>query len=506
MRTRTRHTMKMLAACLTVASGAFAQPAEEAPAPKPNVLFLVIEDFQCAVGCYGDSLAKTPHMDKLAGEGIRFDRAYVQFPLCGPSRASLLTGRRPHSLGLKTNYDNYRDLVPDIVTFPQHFRAHGYHAVSIGKIEHHLDPVCWSERKVMFNGRAWHEAETRGNSDFFGQYDPASLPGVRKGAQQARRRLRENLLAQGMPEKVVGKRANMLRGLSHQARDAEDSAVSDGAVADRTIETLARLRDRGEPFLLMAGFFSTHIPYIAPRKYFDMYPLESVPIRREILAGANGIGEWVYLYDLPREPRIPETQLRELTRAYYACASFVDAQIGRVIEAVGRLGLEDDTIIVVWSDHGYSIGEHGYWGKGRLNEVCTRIPMLMRLPGSGTGGRTVSSLVETIDLFPSLCDLCGLAVPEDMEGKSFLPVLRDPSLPGKPAVFGRTPSARTVRTDRYRCTEYLKWDGTVQRCELYDHETDPGETTNLAGDPRLRDVRTRLEGLLQTAWTAKGRE
>jgi iduronate 2-sulfatase len=440
-----------------------APPGSPLLAAKPkklNVLFIAADDMNCDLGAYGVSQVKTPNLDRLAKTGVRFDAAYCQQPLCGPSRASLMTGLRPDTLDMHTLRHELRKKNPDVVTLGQLFKNNGYFSARAGKIYHYGNPS---------------QIGTDANDDpqtWTQRFNPAGID-----------KKQEN--------KIV--RYNKGRGLGismawwdPQSRDEEHT---DGMVASKIIELMNA--HRGEPFFLAAGFFNPHCPYVAPKKYFDMYPLDTITIpdldeaKADLadvppMAIQRDVRGWPYYFK-----GVTKEQARRCKQAYYACNSFVDAQVGRLLDALEANGLRENTVVVFWSDHGYFLGEKGLWYKRKAFERSARMPMIISAPGFASNA-TTKKPVELLDLYPTLADLCGLAAPKNLEGQSLRPLLKDPATATwtKPAVtqVWHNPKAwgYSIRTERWRYTEWL--EGKAGR-ELYDHDNDPGEVTNLAKSP-----------------------
>jgi arylsulfatase A-like enzyme len=455
--------------CAALLFCAFAEAAEK----RPNVLLLVSDDLAATLGCYGHPQAKTPHIDALAASGVKFSRAYCQFPHCNPSRASFLTGMRPHTTRVTNNEDNLYNNIPDVMTMPHWFRQNGYTTARCGKIFHLGVPTGLES---MDDPQAWD----------FGTPFKSELPYPPKR------------------ESAVKVQTGKKQGLGWQEIPGGDDQLVDGVFAKTAIEWLDQ-RDGSKPFFLAVGFHRPHLPLVAPAKYFDLYPLEDITLPdapadddADIpLPARNGA---VPGYALTATPE----QRRAAIRAYLACVSYVDEQAGRVLDAIKTKGLEDNTIVIFMSDHGWHLGEHGLWHKRSLFEESARVPFIVRTPGMKTAGKSSDSLVESLDLFPTLCDLTGVPQLKQLEGKSLLPLLNDPSATLHDAAFTqarRGPNAefwgRTVRTTRWRCTE---WNEGRDGIELYDHDTDPHEYTNLATDPKhagtLKELRALLAGKL----------
>ncbi len=444
-------------------------------APRGNVLFIAIDDLGNTLGSAGHPLARTPHFDRLAASGVRFDRAYNQLPLCNPSRASVLTGLRPDVLRVYDLDRHFRAEVPDVVTLPQLYRRHGAWAGRVGKIYHYNVP----------NGIG-----TSGLDDAE-SWDHVVNPKGRDVADTA-------LIVNPTPARPIS------AALSWLAADGTDEEQTDGMIATEAIALLRQQKDK--PFFLGVGFFRPHTPFVAPRKYFDLYPLDQIqlpaapPNDRDDLPAAA----------LAHNNRIPHYGLDELTcrralQAYLASVSFVDAQVGRLLDALRDLGLEQNTLVVLWSDHGYHLGEHlGIWQKRCLFEPSARAPLIIRAPRAAGNGRASRAIVEFVDLYPTVAAWAGLTAPARLSGRSLLPLLEQPAMPWDGAAFtqvlrpmedGSLVMGRSVRTDRWRYTE---WNGGKAGTELYDHASDPDEFHNRAADPQhaaLRaELRRRFEG------------
>jgi uncharacterized sulfatase len=451
------------------------------PKKKLNVLFIAVDDLNTNVGCYGHPLVKTPNIDKLAKRGTRFDRAYCQYPLCNPSRASVMTGMRPDSTKVYENATHFRKHNPNVITLAQFFRNLGYLVARIGKIFHYGVP---------------------GQIGTDGLDDKASWDLVVNPI--GRDKEEEDKLINFTP-----KITNLGGGLSYYISDGKDEEYTDGKGAAEAVKFLQKNKDRA--FFLAVGFYKPHQPWIVPKKYFDMYPLDKIVLPRDFDAKREGQPAAAFPVNPPNYG-ISEKAAKECLRAYYASTSYVDAQIGIVLEALEKEGLLDNTIIVLWGDHGWHLGEHGLWQKMTLFEEATRVPLIVAEPGQKTNGQGCMRLAELVDMYPTIVDLAGHKLPKHLEGQSLKPFLDDPKAAGKPGAFtqvqrggGKMMDAfmgRTVRTERWRYTE---WDDGKKGVELYDHDNDPLELANLASQEKYAKTVEELKALLRAPEKMGGR-
>ena len=447
---------------------------------KFNVLFISVDDMRPLLGCYNHPEMHTPNIDRIAQQGTVFNRAYCQHPLCNPSRGSVLTGLRPNSTGILVNTVSRDDTLPNL-TIPQHFKDYGYHTRSIGKIAH-----GWYARtdKVSWSAPIWTIPY---ESDYFWAKPDA-----------------------------------------WQSLDVVDDKLRDGRYARKAAEVMKEIKDI--PFFLAVGFDRPHAPFHAPQKYFDLYSIQdfTLPTNSKLPQNAP-------LFSLPADPyKYPDQVTLELIRAYAACISYVDAQVGILLDQLDQLDLTEKTLIVLWSDHGFHTGEHARWEKSTLFEVGLRSPLIVSIPGQSHVGVNTDALVELVDIFPTLCDACQLPIPIDLEGSSMVPVIEQPTRQWKNAAFSQLRRIRentyytrksltsmtgidfslgnvldgySMRTDQYRYTEWGAYSEDGEKlaelgAELYDYQTDPDETINVANLPENGELVAHLSERLRSGWQA----
>ena len=470
--------------------------SSEAEEKKWNVLFIASDDLRPQLGCYGFEKMKTPHLDDLAARGMVFQRAYCQAAVCRGSRLSLLTGRRPDTTKISTNGGPiFRKHSPHWVTLPQQFKNHGYQSHCLGKIFHGAFQV----RTTWNDPQSWSVPEWYPGPRYY--YTPKGIADARKVFEEKR----------GRKDPVDDWVNHFVLGLSWEVPDVADNVLYDGQVADKAIERLGELRDK--PFFLAVGFLKPHLPFIAPKKYWDLYspdevkPAENAHPPKDVPAPA--ITSWGHprgYSDFPRKGNPSPELVAKLTHGYAACVSFVDAQVGRVVAELDRLGLRENTIIVFWGDHGYHLGENGIWGKATNFELTTRVPLIVSIPGMKNAGTKTDALVELVDLYPSLCEWCGLPASDELEGTSLAPLLENPGLPWKKAVFSQHPSSnrkymgRSVRTDGWRFTRWKGKESGLGGIELYDQKKDPANNVNVAGREEFADRVAAMSKILDAGW------
>jgi uncharacterized sulfatase len=462
------HLRRLMIVALLLMTGC--APANRRPDDQSrfNVLFISADDLNCDLGAYGHKVVKSPNIDRLARSATRFDRAYCQFPLCSPSRVSLMTGLRPDTTRIYDLQTDFRETIRESQTLAEMFRLNGYFTARVGKVFHYGVPG---------------EIGTPGLDDPL-SWDMTVNP-------FGRDRKEHHLLTNYTPDRGLGS------AMAFQAAEGADTEQTDGIAASEAVRFLESNRDR--PFFLAVGFFRPHTPFVAPKKYFDLYPIDKLSLPndpRDDLADVPRVAPYVR----PSNWGLTEQQRLESMQAYYASITFMDAQLGRILDALDRLKLADNTIVVFWSDHGYILGRHGQWMKMSLFEESARVPLVIRAPGV-TSGKATKRTVELLDLYPTLAELCGLEAPPDLHGQSLRPLLDNPAAEWtKPAYtqVTRTHEKRrimgySVRTENYRYTE---WDDAKLGAELYDHKTDPAEYANVADDALYAPIRAEMRQLL----------
>jgi arylsulfatase A-like enzyme len=461
-------------------------------AEKLNVLFIASDDMRPQLGCYGDKLVKSPNLDKLAAHGMVFERAFCQQALCSPSRISLLSGRHPWTTKIYSIGPFLRETMPDVVTLPQHFKNNGYFTRSLGKVYHEGidDPPSWSVPP-------WRSKAPR--------YGPENQALVKKCIAEMK--------ARGEPMPKIGPKLPIFCGPAFEAPNVTDDDLFDG---DTTREALVAFRALAatprQPFFLAVGFSNPHVPWVAPKKYWDLYKPDEIPLPPNQFVPQNApsfaakSGDDFYWYrNVPKDRVITPEFGRQCLHGYLAAISYVDACVGRLLDELDRLGLREKTIVVFWGDHGYYMGEHSWWGGKHNNyEGATRAPLLVAVPGQKTAGQKTKALVEFVDIFPSLADLCGLPPSPGVEGTSFKPLLDDPQRAWKKAAFSEYPKGgnqgTAMRTDRYRYVEWKNKKGEIVARELYDHKTDPQENENVADRPEHAKVIAELGAQMKAGW------
>lgn len=439
-----------------------AQAADEPAKKRPNILMIAVDDLRTELGCYGADHIHSPNIDRLAAEGSVFLRSNTMVAVCGASRASLMTGLRP----AYTRFRGYQCYAmkdaPDAVPMNTYFKSQGY--------------------TVLNNGKMYHHAEDHND----GWSEPAWRPkGVGPGFASALNPENQRL------QRETGNS----RGLPYESADVPDNAYRDGKTADKSIDDLRRLAADDKPFFLAVGFVKPHLPFNAPKKYWDLYDPADIELPENYEytpkdAPKESIHTWGELrsyINVPKKGPLTEEMARGMIHGYYACVSYTDAHVGRLLDEIESLGIEDDTIVVLWGDHGWNLGEHTMWCKHCVYENSMKAPLLVKAPGM-PAGQEVTSLVQFIDIYPTLCDLTGVEHPSHLDGRSLVPLLEDGDADWEQVIVGRYGIGETIRTDRYRYSEFLDKQGNVLGRMLYDHETDPRENVNIAELPENAEL------------------
>jgi iduronate 2-sulfatase len=455
--------------------------------PRYNVLFISSDDLRPELGAYGVAGIKTPNIDRIAARGTRFDNAYAQYPVCNPSRTSLLTGRYPTETQVLNNNDYFRRIDPSTVTLPQYFKNNGYATLRSGKIYHGGidDEVSWTEGGEPTDPNITE----RGNPNFKPTTPAATDPDDEEKANSQGAGIK-----QSNSDRII-------------VLDGDGEKHGDYRTATRAVNFIEKYKDK--PFFLAVGFVKPHSPPTAPKKFFDLYDVNKIPLPVDFgttpkaLPGAPEISIAPRNADLFIGRESPPELAREMKRAYWASTSFMDAQVGRVIEALEKNGLKDNTIIVFWGDHGYHLGEKGKWSKAySLYEVGLRVPLIIALPNKK--GEASSRVVELVDLYPTLAELCGLPKPPNVSGQSIAPLLKNPKAswdrPAYSVTEYRKSLGKSVRTARWH---YVEWDEGRSGAMLYEHPKDPLELKNLANDPGHAKIVAEMKALLAKMPAAK---
>jgi iduronate 2-sulfatase len=480
--------MKLNTLIRSAISFAFCAVAEAAP-KKPNILFIAVDDLRPELGCYGKDYIKSPNIDRIARAGIVFKRAYCQQAICSPSRTSLMTGTRPDTTKVWDLVTHFRKNTPDVVTLGQHFKNNGYFVKGIGKIYHGSlsDDPTWSVPLKTPDAPKYALPENV-------KLDQSSKKAGSNG-DAASKSKKKKPIDEVTSEGLSANKYNS-RGPAFEAADVPDHTFQDGKVAELAVANLSEMSKKDQPFFLAVGFIKPHLPFVSPKKYWDLYdpatiqlaPNNFYPKDAPKYAIRNYANE-VRSYDgIPAET-IPDDLARQLKHGYYASISYTDAQVGKLLDELERLGIRDNTIVILWGDHGWKLGEHSGWAKHSNSENDTNAPLILSAPGMKKPGITTDALVEFVDIYPSLADMAGLSLPPHLEGASFKPLLDEPKSPWKSAAFSQYPRDElmgySMRTEKYRFTVWVdRTDHTkVDATELYDHDADPQENTNIANEP-----------------------
>lgn len=486
---------------------------------KPNILFISIDDLRTSLGAYGDSIAITPNIDQLASEGMTFRQTFSQVAVCAPSRASLMTGLRPDSTRVWHLGDKFREIDPEALTMPQHFSKHGYHTVNLGKIFHNYmaDSISWDEpdlRPSRYKQKDWLK---RDGETFY----------ISEEVNRSQAIKRDSLL------KIRARRYadGWNTGPAWEAADVHDTMYYDGSQNELAKKTLSRLAKTDQPFYMGLGFFRPHLPFAVPKKYWDLYDPEKIPLAANPNVPENAPGYTMNsMYELrhydgfnsighPESSfRMNEDTARILKHGYYASVSYVDALLGNLIAHLKELGIYENTIIILWGDHGWKLGDHNSWGKMTNYNIDLQVPMIIRYPNQENRGAQTSEITELIDMFPSLCELAEIEVPAYMQGTSFLPLIEDPKREWKEAAFsqfhrrpkvsadGKRYMGYSLNTKKYHYIEWYSWNqktgtrGELKGKELFDRENDPNEIENIVGEESLAELLEELSEQLAGGW------
>lgn len=429
---------------------------EPALRQQPNILFIAIDDLRPELNCYGKTQIQSPHLDQLASQGFVFERAYCNVPVCGASRASILTGLRPTPERFLDYKTKVAEEAPTVLTLPQYFKQNGYKTFSYGKVFHHRNDRIeswtekpWHPQMDVTEGGSWRDYQVPAHVEM----DTDDTP---------------------------------LRGPAYEYAEVTDTTYFDGKIAERAVRQLTQLSQDTRPFFMALGFVKPHLPFNAPQKYWDLYPTNSISLAgvKDYPIGApvqshHNFGELRHYQNIPQEGPVSDSTAKQLIRGYYACVSYVDAMIGRVMEGLKEKGLDKNTIVILWGDHGWSLGDHGLWCKHSTFNVAMQTPLLINVPGK-KGGQRIKALTEFVDIYPSLVELAGLPLPSHLQGDSFVDLINNPSAKGKEALFCRWKKSDVIKTDRYLYTEWFDAEEKSVARMLYDHQNDPDETINIA--------------------------
>lgn len=458
----------------------------------PNILFIAVDDLRPELGCYGNETIISPNIDKLANEGILFTRVYCQQPICMSSRASLMSGLRPDTLSIY-NTRSLKENIPGVLTLNRHFENNGYQIWASGKIYHYEEDreVEWEARRVI------PQTEVVGR----GYLSPAAIKTVKE--YEAFYQEWQNQPSSG-------------RGPAYEYPDVDDNEYEDGKMTDLAIEQLADFRSGKDPFFMAIGYRKPHLPFNAPKKYWDLYNASEIemadnPYQPEDVSSFfdYNFGELRNYAGIPKgQGLLSDTLSRNLIHGYYACVSYIDAQIGRLLDALKQNGLYQNTIVILWGDHGWKLGEHGMWCKHTQFVLDNHVPMILKIPGQSRSAVKTNAIVEFVDIYPTLCELAGLELPGHLQGTSFMPVIQDPSRQWKKGAITVWPLNRndqeklimgySIQTNRYRYTEWIKESsGELMARDLFDHDRDPDENFNISNKPENGELINELSDLLK---------
>lgn len=486
---------------------------------KPNILFVSIDDLRPTLGAYGDTIAITPNIDQIASEGMTFRQTFTQVAVCAPSRASLMTGLRPDSTRVWHLGDKFRNINPQAVTMPQYFSKFGYHTVNLGKIFHNYmpDSISWDEpdlRPAQYKRQDWLK---RDGETFYVSKEVSASQLIKRDSLLKLRPIR---YADGWNT-----------GPAWEAAAVHDTMYYDGAQNELAKKTLTRLAKNDKPFYMGLGYFRPHLPFAVPKKYWDLYDPAKIPLASNPNVPTNAPGHTMNsMYELrhydgfnkighPQSSyKMEQDTARILKHGYYASVSYVDALLGNLVAHMKKIGIYENTIIILWGDHGWKLGEHNSWGKMTNYNIDLKVPMIIRYPGQKNRGAQTFEITELIDMFPSLCELAGIKIPDYLQGTSFVPLIENPELQWKSAAFSqfhRRPKVSadgnrymgySINTIEYHYIEWYSWDpktgtkGELKNTELFDRANDPYETVNISEEPKLSKVVEDLSEQLENGW------
>ena len=479
--------------CLLILVSFYSSGQKKAP---PNILFIPVDDLRPELGCYGNTIIKTPNIDAIAKNGMVFNRAYCQQAVCNPSRVSLLTGLRPDATKIWDLYTNFRTILPDAVTLPQYFKEQGYQTIGLGKTFHNifLDSLSWNQ-DIHLDGFP---------------FDPDAIY-VSEEELQLIESKKQKFITAGNTNRIDKYGQWYIKSSATEKAAVEDDAYYDGAQTTRAIKEIKEFNKTGKPFFLSVGFYRPHLPFNAPKKYWDLYDRNTLPIAPNQFTPLNAPAFAIHGdlelrgYDDMRDLPLPSVgtldtiRQRKLLHGYYASVSYIDAQIGRLIKTLKEEGLFENTIIVLWGDHGWKLGEHNSWAKQTNFEIDTRVPFIISGKNVKAKGTVSNALVELLDIYPTLTQMTGFTTPSNLQGNSLVPLLSKPNIVWKETaasqfLLGRFPKkdagndekmGYSIRTDHYRYTEWYRWVNDSRKeliaIELYDHRVEDTENENIAG-------------------------
>ena len=459
--------------CILSVPSVFANQVNEKKR-KPNILFIAVDDLRPQLGCYGHNQMISPNIDQLASSGTIFNRTYCQVPVCGASRASLLTSVRP----TKNRFVDYKTMadedLPGVLSLPKYLKEKGYYTISNGKVFHHQYDCEDS----------WSEKPWRPTGDWVGR-------GYLEKNNQA-----------------IARKEKNGTGPAFENINVSDEEYPDGKLTEKAIKDIRRLKNMRKPFFLAVGYLKPHLPFNAPAKYWNYYKRGNIdladnPFRPKGApdAALHNWGELRQYYDIPKKGPLSDDMARTLVHGYYACVSYTDSMIGSLLMELDRLELRDNTIIILWGDHGWNLREHGLWCKHCNFETSLHSPLIISTPWHQRGQKT-DALTEFVDIYPTICELCGLSIPVNLEGKSMVPLLENPRRQWKKAVFSRYKDGDSIKTDRYRYTEWSNSEGKIYARMLYDHKKDPFENVNISELPENQELVDKLSKMLSNSWKA----